>query len=132
MYCINVSSCSSVGRIEMKITKVDELILEMLRQKEGEGDNCYGIAMELNRDPAHIYRRLERMVYHRALTKVKSRPVIYKINRKRESNLTLKEIQCPRCQTNAVVDNDQTTRKCKGCHKRFYIYNNRVLNVKTI
>jgi len=114
----------------MKITKRDRIILEWLRNKL-EGDSSYNMAFQLNVDVAYIYRRLERMVNYKVLEKIYGKPTFYKINKRYESKLVLKFIKCPKCEEISCVDFNQITRLCK-CGKRFYIYKNRIVDIKYI
>ncbi len=115
----------------MKITKTDRIILEWLRDTP-EGDCCYHISYQLEKDNAHIYRRLERMVWNKVLTKSGGYPKFYKINRKLRSELLLKFIKCPSCEEIMCVDFYQMIKTCDYCEKKFRIYKKHITEIKVI
>ena len=115
----------------MKITKTDRIILEWLRDCSS-GDSCYNIAFQLDKDAAHIYRRLERMVLHKIVIKQGGYPKFYKINRDKESQLVLKFIKCPHCNHVECVDFFQMYKKCNGCEKSFRVYKKHIVDIKYI
>lgn len=114
----------------MKITKTDRIILEWLRDTP-EGDSCYHISFQLDKDVSHIYRRLERMVLYKVLIKISGYPKFYRINRNKESQLVLKFIMCPNCNEVTCVDFYQMIKTCK-CGKKFRIKKKHITDIKYI
>lgn len=113
----------------MKITKTDKLILERLRNMDT--DNCYNIARHLDKDVAHIYRRLDRMVLHKVLIKLGGYPKFYEINKSKEKELLMKFIKCPKCNKIMCVDFYQMLKTC-DCGKKFRIYKKQIIDIKII
>ena len=68
----------------IKLAKTDRnIIKELLKERQGIG--LYLLARRLNKDVAHIYRRLSKMVNYGVISKIKSSVTIYSINDKQHS-----------------------------------------------
>ena len=115
----------------MKTTKTDRIILEWLKNIP-EGDACYNIANSLDKDVAHIHRRLERMVLYKVLIKSGGYPKFYKINKNKASELVFKFIKCPNCNKVECLDIYQMIKTCNGCRKKFRIYKKHIVDIKVI
>ena len=110
----------------MKITKTDRIILERLR--ELGTDTCYNLSRDLDKDVAHIYRRLERMVIHKVVIKGGGYPKFYEINKGEEKELVMKMVKCPQCNETRCVDFYQMIKTCV-CGKKFRIYKKHIVEI---
>lgn len=123
----------------VKLSRTDKEILEMLR-KTNPGLSQLRIAKYLEKDPAHIHRRLNRMVIHGVLDKIKSKPNIFKIKLTQNTALTVLVVMCPKCGQEHNIHHEQSTVLCnnKGCltqsgyRTRFYVTNKRIKNAYKI
>ena len=113
----------------MKITKTDRIILERLR--EIDTDTCCNLARDLDKDIAHIHRRLDRMVLHNVLIRKGGYPKFYEINKNQEKELVMKLVKCPLCREAMAVDFYQIIKTCE-CGKKFRIYKKHIINIISV
>ena len=112
--------------------------MNILRQNQ-EGLALYNMAQMLNKNPSNLYRKLQKLVNHNFVSKLKSSVAIYKLNIRNIPKVYY-DVMCPKCRTISVSDSTQLTKVCpnnecktnKGKRTRFFITDKRIVDKKVI
>ena len=125
---------STIRRACMKSTLLDKEVLELLIENR-EGLPLYKMARVLNRNPSNLHRKLQKLIKHNLIIKIKSNVAIYKIGCDKQPTVYFKVI-CPKCGTISTADYIQLTKVCpnkdcltkKGGPTRFIIETKRIVD----
>ena len=95
----------------MKATKTDIAIINLLRENKF-GMSLTEIKNSVEKDISATQKTLSRLIKNKILIKIKDRITIYKI--KLDQPIIYIKIECPKCETQQIAEQGQTTAICKN------------------